>query len=94
MNKTESEKQELVELFAQSGLSLRQFCRDHGIAASTFYGWNRKAAPNQGEGQPTFIELELPPSAEPDLASPPAPAPELVIELPMGVVVRIRGLSL
>jgi transposase-like protein len=40
---TEQDKTECLALFAQSGLSAADFCRQRGISAATFSQWRRQA---------------------------------------------------
>jgi hypothetical protein len=42
---------------ARSGLSIAAFCRERGIAASTFHYWRKRPASPEAEGE--FVELHL-----------------------------------
>ena len=53
--------QELIRLQQGSGLTVREFCSNEGIAPSTFYYWPKKL---QGDkGKPDFIPLVLQPGS-------------------------------
>jgi transposase len=41
-----------------SGLSVRAFCRLHGVAEPSFYSWRRALAQGDGE-QPTFVPVRV-----------------------------------
>ena len=83
-----SDWQSVVERFRGSGLSQKRFCETEGVALSTFSYWMKKAAANTESGSARFVELDFL-SAVPLAESP----PELVVELPLGVVLRFRGVS-
>lgn len=76
--------QTVVELQRESGLSVRQFCRQESLAESAFYFWRRALQP----------AAELPPA----VAAPPQFVPvriqatgtPLEIELTSGTKIRVR----
>lgn len=78
-----AEMRSLVEDFEGSGMSQARFCREHGLALSTFLYWRRRASSRR---RPEFSEIEI--VAPPTMASREA-AVELV--LPGGVIARLRG---
>ncbi len=55
-----------------SGLTQFEFCREHGLALSTFYRWQRRLGEveevAEGLGSPGFVEVKL--KAEPAVAEP------------------------
>ena len=51
-----------VDVYAQSGLSLTAYARQHSLAASTFIRWQRKLT------APAVVPLQLLAPAEPDAA--------------------------
>lgn len=73
----------LVEEFERGGWSQAGFCRERGLALSTFLYWRRRASRRR---RPDFSEVEI--VAPPTVATPEA-AVELV--LPGGVIARLRG---
>jgi len=87
----------LVEDWARSGLTQKDFCRKRGISHANFVK-ERGALIRRGVGPPSarvpadkstqasFAQF-IPVSVEP----PPPALPEIVVELPMGVVIRFRG---
>jgi hypothetical protein len=76
----------------ESGLSVREFCANEGIAYSTFYYWYKKIKPKRGNQE--FIPLVVKPSQ-----SVPSPIQEsrnsgedifLEVEYPNGTRLRIK----
>ena len=51
----ESKFQELIRLQQTSGLTVKDFCSNEGIAYSTFYYWRKKLQGNRGKSD--FIPL-------------------------------------
>ena len=51
----ESKFQELIRLQQTSGLTVKDFCSNEGIAYSTFYYWRKKLQCNRGKSD--FIPL-------------------------------------
>jgi hypothetical protein len=47
----------LLRAQARSGLSIAAFCRERGIAVSTFHYWRKRPASPEAEGE--FVELRL-----------------------------------
>jgi len=55
----------VVQECASSGLSNREFCRQHGISEKSFYYWQRKLRTQIIEAStPQLVQLE--PAADPD----------------------------
>lgn len=53
--------QELIERQAESGLSVRAFCRQESLREPSFYAWRRKLAQREGKdmAEPTFIAAQV-----------------------------------
>lgn len=85
-----SDWQSVVERFRGSGLSQKRFCEREGVSLSTFCYWLKKASGSveTSSGSPRFVELEFL-SPAPRVEEP----AELVVELPMGVVLKFRGVG-
>jgi len=85
---------ELLERQKWSGLSVRGFCSNEGIASSTFYYWQKRVR-KEAAGR-SFIPLHvLTPgsSAHPASSQPPLPGMEntpLEITYPNGTTLRIQ----
>jgi hypothetical protein len=81
-----SEWRRLVALYEASGLNQNAFCAREGISANTFRIWKErlKAEGKAGKPAPTFVELTPPGRPE---AGPWA----VEVELPHGIVLRMRG---
>lgn len=75
-----------IELQAESGLSVRQFCRQEGLSEPSFYAWRRRlATPREPAlakpvppAAPNFVPVHVADSDSP-----------LVIELAGGVTLRV-----
>jgi len=59
--------QMVLETFKSSGLSVRQFCKQEGLAEPSFYSWRKRLAGNDSEqcikdvsGPSSFIEVAIP----------------------------------
>ena len=90
---------DLIRQQSGSGQSIEAFCRQHGLAVSTFFVWRRKLKTG---AVPTFVELTS--SAEPTAATPQvievknAPSlnegadapPPIELLLAGGLIVRVR----
>lgn len=48
---------EVFDQFQASGLSMAAFCRQHGIAKSSFFAWRRRLGP--GHAAPVFVEAKM-----------------------------------
>ncbi|WP_372725737.1 hypothetical protein [Novipirellula sp.] len=80
-----------IERFAQSGLTVADFCDREGYSVASFYQWRRKLRspvpdrPTGSSDQPaSFVAVELPPDEmEADQTT------GLEIELPGGAVARL-----
>lgn len=87
-----SDWQSVVERFRGSGLSQKRFCEREGVSLSTFSYWLKKAAGNVAVSSAgaKFVELDFLPVVP---ATKVDDAPDLIVELPLGVVLRFRGVS-
>jgi len=88
--KRAQEQYALIEKYLASGLTQKMFCQQHGLALSTFHLWlknyrqaNDVGTPEAPQSSESFIPLVFnsPQSA--------GTVPQIVIEYPNGVVVRI-----
>jgi len=88
--KRAQEQYALIEKYLASGLTQKMFCQQHGLALSTFHLWlqnyrqaKHAVAPVDPQSSERFIPLVFnsPQSA--------GTVPQVVIEYPNGVVVRI-----
>lgn len=60
--------QMVLETFQSSGLSIRQFCRQEGLSAASFYSWRKrltkadepKADTEKASPSESFIQVTLP----------------------------------
>lgn len=83
----------VLERFSSSGLSQKAFCEQNGISISTFNYWMKKRRGGYRTGELTdetgskFVELEFIPGLQRAMNG----AQDLVVELPLGVVLRFRG---
>ena len=68
-----------LERFERSGLSLRVFCRKHGVPVSTLLFWRRRA--RQTAGTAAGVLVEVPPAAVSGAAAT-AGARSIAIRLP------------
>jgi transposase len=69
-----------------SGLSVREFCQQEGLAESSFYYWRleieRRDRAGNGEGKPAFLAVEV---------NTPAHESAIEVVLASGHVLRVRG---
>lgn len=70
--------QQRLERFANSDLSIAEFCRLEGYSTASFYQWRQKLADDEHTDAPTFVPVEILPG---DLQGP----------LPGGVQVNLPG---
>ncbi len=50
---------DLIERQQASGFSVAAFCRDNGVAASSFFAWKRKLAAAPAASSPAFVEATV-----------------------------------
>lgn len=74
---------QLLAAFDRSGLSAAAFARQHGLHYTTFCGWRQRRP--EAKTSPAFVQVEL--------ATPPAAASGLVIELGDRARLRIESAS-
>jgi transposase-like protein len=75
----------MLREWRSSGLSVRAFCRLHGLAEPSFYSWRRVLAKRDGE-QPTFVPVRVLGEAT---TADPIPTSGLELVLDRGRVLRI-----
>ena len=83
---------------ADSGLSVRDYCREHGLSKSSFYQWRLNRERAKKHGTDSWVELTAPYSGIVDLGKAPvedATDNGVVVELvlPGGIVLRVRPSS-
>ena len=83
--RSELEWTEILRRFETSDLTVRAFCRRHGLALSSFQRWRSRLG---SVGPAEFIEL-VPTAAAPAVES--TSPVTLDIALPNGVQLRLRG---
>ena len=85
----ESAWQEIMSRFAASGQTREVFCREEGLALSTFDRWRqrlrRKAVKKSGSEPPLFVELSG--ASTPMSVS---PSWDVELELGSGLVLRLK----
>jgi transposase-like protein len=81
------DREALLDLFEQGGMSGAAFARSHGLRYSTFAHWakvrRQRRAAQPAAAAPLFQEVVLAPAAAPR-------AEGLVIDLPLGARVRLE----
>lgn len=86
--KTRPDWMALNDEWTRSGLTQKEFCRIRAVPYYGFVkarkGFLRAAAPKENAARDVaeFIPVSI---------APPRDVPEIIVELPMGVTVRIRG---
>ena len=61
--RNEYRKQQWTQIIREcqnSGLSNKEYCRQHGISEKTYYYWLRKLRAEAAEGLPQIVEMEPP----------------------------------
>lgn len=84
----------LLEEFASSGCSQKEFCSKKGLSLSTFCYWMKKTKKARAEGSetsPRFVQLDVVPDLAHRLVN--GYDGELVVQLPLGVSLRFRGVG-
>ena len=85
-HRTPQQWQTIMANYDASDLSQADFCRQQGIASSTFFKWKRRLLADLPEQEPLFIAM---PPAEPQVIQT-EPQWQVELELGQGVVLRIR----
>lgn len=82
---------EWIEEQKCSGLTIAEFCQSIGVSANSFY-WRRRRLAETSDANPdtTIAENHRSPFVAVDLAEAP-PAAVVEVDLPGGVVVRVRS---
>ena len=65
--RNEYRKQEWVQIIREcqsSGLSNKEYCRQHGISEKSYYYWLRKLRSAAAESIPQIVEMEPPATVE------------------------------
>jgi hypothetical protein len=78
--RSRAEWDETLKRHEESGLSAREFCKQEGLALSTFMRWAKRE-----QASPSFVDIT------PREESASASRWELEIELPQGIQLRFRG---
>ena len=80
-----------IEDQKSSGLTIAEFCQSIGVSANSFY-WRRRRLAETSDAIPqtTFAEIRQSPFVAIDLAET-GPAALVEVDLPGGVIVRVRG---
>lgn len=84
--RTASEWRSILADFRRSGLSIEAFCDRESLSKSSFRRWRERLAEAAPTASPaSFVELAAPsPSADPGSWT-------VELELPSGIVLRVRG---
>jgi hypothetical protein len=68
----------MLRRFRSSGLSVREFCEQQGLAVPSFYGWRRTLAARD-DAAVRFVPVQVTPGPQPLTADAAAGALELVL---------------
>lgn len=77
----------LNEKWARSGLPQKEFCRRQGVSYQMFLKQRRRYTNGTHPTSAGFADFI------PVCVEPPRVSPEVIVELPMGVVIRFRGVQ-
>ena len=92
--RSESQWRAILNKYERSGLSQDQFCKREGLPLTTFGLWRRKLRAASLAPQPaSFIEVCIPENVEVTDVQVSQAKPDLVVELPYGVVLRFHGVK-
>ena len=80
-HKSQKEMFSLVKSCLESGISKRDFFKQHGIEEATFYYWYKKYRESIAKSEAKFIPLQLPPTLQCQT--------EIEISYPNGVSVKL-----
>jgi len=83
--------QEVLSRQRSSGLSIRRFCDQEGLATATFYLWKRRLSQGTGRGG-TPAPVSFAPVRVQPAAAPVAPSGGIEIFLPRDRRVRLTGM--
>lgn len=81
------DRQRWMERYERSGLSVRDFCRDHPLCQSSLSRWlrQRRAAPQKPSQAGSLVEVRVPPASV--LGS----AASVTVRLPGGVTMEVSS---
>ena len=79
--RTETEWSSIVARHRESGLSLREFAKQHDVPLGSLQRWRRRLSSTESA---TFVDVSLP-------SPPAAPIWQAEITLPNGTTLRLRG---
>jgi hypothetical protein len=85
IRRNSAEWEALLSRFEASGRGGDEFCRTEGLCRSTFHKWRRKLRPQGSSPQPTQDFIEMTPATDR------IGGWTVEIELPDGIVARVRG---
>ena len=83
----------LIKLCLDSGISKRDFVKQHGIEEASFYYWHRKYQESLAKTEEQFIPLTIPDIAKQPEQTIPIPIPnktEIEISYPNGVKLKLN----
>ena len=84
-SEAEQRWREIVERQRAGGSTVAAFCRDNGVAISSFFAWKRKLRGRDGGPPAAFVEAAV-------VGTPPAPRASIEVRLRNGRRVRLgRG---
>jgi len=79
--RTESEWSSIVARQRESGLSLREFAKQHDVPLGSLQRWRRRLSPSETAD---FVDVSAP-------VTPAAPHWQAEIVFPNGIILRLRG---
>jgi hypothetical protein len=90
--------QMVFETHQASGLTVKQFCQNEGLAIGSFYRWKRELRAS-GSGPAGPLSIQAPPISEQGVASPrfhqiaqvTPSCPDLQIDFPAGIHLQVHG---
>ena len=94
MRKVTRDWSQVIAEFNASGLSKRAFCAEKGISIGSLDYWlrpGRQRVGNASPASPKFIELDVLSDVARRVTE--GGDAELMVELPMGVILRFRGVQ-
>ncbi len=79
-----NEWQQIIQDQQTSGLNQTQYCSSHNISLPSFYSWKNKLKKSEAQKDTGWLELPT------ELPSSPLSQWDMELELPGGVVLRMR----
>ena len=84
--------EEIYSRFLDSGLTVKDFCSNEGLAPSKFYYWQKRVRPsNHPLVRNGFLPLSIAPSAVGTPSGIPGIESQLEVTYPGGITLRFRG---